>query len=106
MSSIGTSRLGRLFRSPKSESRYNVAKSGFVARVRLLDDTTMDCTLGPEEPGSSLLAKVGEALGLMEVGLAAASDRLAIETPILFVTRDRFSLRLCFMPKGEVLATG
>ena len=56
--------MPRLFRRKQS---YNVAKNSFVAKIFLLDNTTVDFNLLPEVTGRDCLEKVAQCLDIQEV---------------------------------------
>lgn len=56
--------MPRLFRR---SHRYNVAKNCFLARVILLDNTTIEFNLLPEVTGADCLEKVAQGLDIQEV---------------------------------------
>ena len=57
-------KMPRLF---KRSHRYNVAKNCFLARIILLDNTTIEFNLLPEVTGSDCLEKVAQVLVIQEV---------------------------------------
>ncbi len=56
--------MPRLFRRSQ---KYNVAKNCFVARIILLDNTTIEFNLLPDVTGSDCLEKVAQVLEIQEV---------------------------------------
>lgn len=56
--------MPRLFKRKQS---YNVAKNSFVAKIYLLDNTTVDFNLLPEVTGRDCLEKVAQCLDIQEV---------------------------------------
>lgn len=56
--------MPRLFRR---SHRYNVAKNCFLARIILLDNTSVEFNLLPEVTGSDCLEKVAQVLDIQEV---------------------------------------
>ncbi|XP_002737031.1 tyrosine-protein phosphatase non-receptor type 21-like [Saccoglossus kowalevskii] len=52
----------------KKTRRYYVSgRNSYVARIQLLDNTILECTLGPENSGSDCLAMLGQKLQLEEL---------------------------------------
>lgn len=56
--------MPRLF---KKSQRYNVARNCFVAKVILLDNTTIEFNLLPEVTGADCLEKVAQVVEIQEV---------------------------------------
>ncbi|KAL5474425.1 hypothetical protein EMCRGX_G026370 [Ephydatia muelleri] len=56
--------MPRLFKRKQS---YNVAKNSFVAKIYLLDNTTVDFNLLPEVTGRDCLEKVAQCLDIQEI---------------------------------------
>ena len=57
--------MPRLF---KRSHRYNVAKNTLLAKIILLDNTTIDFNPLPEVTGADCLEKVAQTLDIQEVG--------------------------------------
>ena len=57
--------MPRLF---KKSQRYNVAKNTLLAKIILLDNTTIDFNPLPEVTGTDCLEKVAQTLDIQEVG--------------------------------------
>ena len=57
--------MPRLF---KKSQRYNVAKNTLLAKIILLDNTTIDFNPLPEVTGADCLEKVAQTLDIQEVG--------------------------------------
>lgn len=64
--------MPRLFRR---SHRYNVAKNCFLARIILLDNTSIEFNLLPEVTGSDCLEKVAQVLDIQEVNLCLEAER-------------------------------
>lgn len=60
------SAMPRLF---KRSHRYNVAKNTLLAKIILLDNTTIDFNPLPEVTGADCLEKVAQTLDIQEVGI-------------------------------------
>ena len=58
--------MPRLF---KKSQRYNVARNCFVAKVILLDNTTIEFNLVPEVTGADCLEKVAQVVEIQEVSV-------------------------------------
>lgn len=56
--------MPRLFR--KSQ-RYNVAKNSWLARIVLLDNTTIEINLQPDVTGEDCLERVAQCMDIREV---------------------------------------
>ena len=56
--------MPRFFR--KSQ-RYNVAKNSWLARIILLDNTTIDINLQPDVTGADCLERVAQCMEIVEV---------------------------------------
>ncbi len=56
--------MPRLF---KKSQKYNVARNCFLARIVLLDKTTIEFNLLPEVTGSDCLEKVAQVMEIQEV---------------------------------------
>lgn len=61
-------KMPRLF---KKSQKYNVARNCFLARIVLLDKTTIEFNLLPEVTGSDCLEKVAQVMEIQEVSLFA-----------------------------------
>lgn len=51
----------------KKSHRYNIARNCFVAKVILLDNTTIEFNLLPEVTGADCLEKVAQVVDIEEV---------------------------------------
>ena len=58
---------GKMPRLFKRSQRYNVARNCFVAKVILLDNTTIEFNLLPEVTGADCLEKVAQVMEIKEV---------------------------------------
>lgn len=65
--------MPRLF---KKSHRYNVARNCFVAKVILLDNTTIEFNLLPEVTGADCLEKVAQVVEIQEVSLLGGIEEL------------------------------
>ena len=70
--------MPRLFKRKQS---YNVAKNSFVAKIYLLDHTTVDFNLLPEVTGRDCLEKVAQCLDIQEV------RRVVINVVVIILNR-------------------
>lgn len=59
--------MGTMPRLFKKSQRYNVARNCFVAKVILLDNTTIEFNLLPEVTGADCLEKVAQVVEIPEV---------------------------------------
>ena len=56
--------MPRLF---KKSQRYNVAKNSWLARIVLLDSTTIEINLQPDVTGADCLERVSQCMDIREV---------------------------------------
>ena len=56
--------MPRFFRKSRS---YNVAKNSWLARIVLLDSTTIEINLQPHVTGSDCLERVAQCMDIVEV---------------------------------------
>lgn len=64
--------MPRLF---KRSHRYNVAKNTLLAKIILLDNTSIDFNPLPEVTGADCLEKVAQTLDIQEVRMAGEGGR-------------------------------
>ena len=83
--------MPRLFRR---SHRYNVAKNCFLARIILLDNTTIEFNLLPEVTGSDCLEKVAQVLVIQEVSPRAWSGWVVRGDRSTCVYRDEKCVRI------------
>lgn len=74
--------MPRLF---KKSHRYNVARNCFLAKVILLDNTTIEFNLLPEVTGADCLEKVAQVMDIQEVSSERERERDLIEFSMYFI---------------------
>lgn len=57
--------MPRLF---KKSQKYNVAKNSLLAKIVLLDGTSIEINLQPDVTGADCLEKVSQCMDITEVG--------------------------------------